>query len=343
MQATYTNSFVNGGLTMTQIDNGTIALTTPATYSYSPDTNNLVHSCLLNFNGSLSACVSSTSLPGTPSDIVFATVSNTLYDYVPMGISGVDYCQLTSGDLALNCASASTQFTPSWTSPSQIAFATVNGTQYAYVTDGSTVYQCTLDTSGQVTNGQFTGCTPISSSTPASSGIAIAAVNGAQYAYLVDSSSSTINFCPFNNDGTFASCNSVGTGITRPNGIAITTVNGGSYAYIVDSANALVDLCALDNAGFFPSCNGMKVDYTNNTALTGITFGTVNGTQYAYVSDANSDQSLSGGYSGGKLWQCSLLDTGAFDTCTYLPSTRPNPSWTLNGSSAIQWFFGMAW
>ena len=102
-------------------------------------------------SGCLSMSTSSSSSFQTPLGVAFATVTNgTQYAYVADGAAGAMWkCALntTSGSFT-SCTTQTPIPTVLWT-PSAIAFATVNGTQYGYVADETgNVYQCTLNGSG---------------------------------------------------------------------------------------------------------------------------------------------------------------------------------------------------
>jgi trimeric autotransporter adhesin len=155
---------------------GTSCITTPATgapswqpsgtaftivnqtqYAYVADRLSNVWQCPLQSGGTftnsgcLSMSASSSAAFQTPLGVTFTTVANgTQYAYVPDGAAGsVWKCSLnvTNGSFA-SCSQQTPTSITEWT-PSAIAFATVTGTQYAYVADemGNT-YQCTLNSSG---------------------------------------------------------------------------------------------------------------------------------------------------------------------------------------------------
>ena len=163
--------------------------------------------------------------------------------------------------------------------------------------------------------------------------IAFASVGGSQYAYLTDYASSDVTICSIAGSGLFSSCTKITTVIEHPNGIAIFSAsNGKQYAYIADAPGTVAqcELNLLD--GTFSSCGLLIVNADNPPSLSGITFANVNATQYAYLSDFSSYQ-VSGGYSGGKIWVCSLQNNGSFDSCGYTP--LQNPDWRVTGSAAV--------
>lgn len=166
-------------------------------YAYVNDgSNGDLYQCNLNPDGSFSSCSAATpqTFPA-PYGITFATVNGTQYAYLAdagMGGAGnygnVYQCQLNSnGSFVVPCVDTIT-IAPQWI-PYAVAFTSVAGTQYAYVSDNGTstgngnVYVCQLNPA----DGLFTQCDP-ASSTPLWNPyfIAFATLNGQQYAYVAD-------------------------------------------------------------------------------------------------------------------------------------------------------------
>ncbi len=345
MQADYNSE--SQVIHLSQTDNGAVTLNKPAQYLYLPDGAGpyYIRQCLFNqASGSLSGSCVSTPLSNIPSDIVFAieAVSGTQYAYVTTpdsGESGVLSCGIEGSSGALSCTpSTSATFTggdTGFTSPNQIAVTSSGGIQYAYITDGSMVHQCTLNVNGTLNTCSLAGGT---TGITAPKGIAFATVGEAQYAYLIDYNLSSITSCTVDTNGLFNACLVTDTGLPmiNPNGIAITTaINGSQYVYIVDNGSSQVDKCSINSvSGITFRCETQPIYSANPPNATGISFGVVNGTQYAYVSDFNSNQvTIPGGYTGGKIWQCSLDDTGTFTACNYTPLI--NPFWAITGNAAV--------
>lgn len=205
-----------------------------------------------------------------------------------------------------------------------IAFANVSNIQYAYVTDSTfpigNVYQCTINP-----DGSFNTCNTTGPSSWLPFGIGFAAVGGTQYAYVTDSNffSAAVFRCSLNSDGSFNICNptpATGAPLWLPVGVAVGTVNNTQYAYVADinflSPNMFV--CTLNNDGSFNTCNITPSTGAPTWFPLGITIATVNGTPYAYVSDAN--------VTTGNVYKCTLNNDGSFNTCTLTPSTGA-PNW----------------
>ena len=250
-------------------------------------------------NGELSNCTQ-TALnyignDTDPSGMTFATSNTTQYAYVPSPIFGaIFFCPPNLNDGAIDTCRQGPQSDFTFSQPSAIAFATTpGGTQYAYFTDADTtqqtdgaVFQCNVNSDGGNHNGQLQNCSPTGNiSTLGANGIAFATVNGATYAYITNYGSETVYQCSW-------------------------SASNGQLSNCVDTASFM----------------------NNAWTLKGIAFGTVNGVQYAYVSDYH----VSSPYNSGTVWQCTVNNnTGLFNTCTKIPATSPSPGWFVNGSVAI--------
>jgi hypothetical protein len=195
-------------------------------YAYVADGNNYaVYRCTLNSDGSLNIC-SVTPSSGAPNwdpiIVTFATVNGTQYAYVGDYYSNVYYCTLNTNGTFNTCSITPSSGAPSGWGPYGIAFATINGTQRAYVADNfnGNMYECTLNT-----NGTFNTCSITPSSGAPSNwypfGVAFATVGGIQYAYVGDTKGN-VYYCTLNADGSFKSCTatpSSGVPNWAPNGI----------------------------------------------------------------------------------------------------------------------------
>lgn len=264
-----------------------------ASYGYVADAFGNVFQCNLNTNGSFNSCSKTpTSAPAhwKPWGIAFTTINstNTQYGYVSdYSQHKVDQCTLNPNGSFASCSAMSGSFGH----PDQIAFATIGGNQYAYVTDNDGyVHKCALNSSGH-----FTSCDTTPSSPPNwwyPTGIAFATVNGTQYAYI----------------STYSYYNSSTTTYSPP------------YIY----------QCSLNSSdGSFSSCTiaytGSSCDNFANLA-----FATFAGTQYAYVAngEAHFFESNTG---GSNMYQCSLGATGIFTSCISTPSSGAPATWIPHG------------
>ena len=157
-----------------------------------------------------------------PSAIAFATTQGgTQYGYFTDLDDGAIYqCAIIDDNITYNgilkdCATTGNMPTGSPNAANGIAFATFNGTTYAYITNRGTetVYQCSWNAS----NGNLSNCVDAASFMNQEwtlKGIAFGTVNSVQYAYVSDYntsspySSGTIWQCAVNNNnGLFNTCN----------------------------------------------------------------------------------------------------------------------------------------
>lgn len=251
-------------------------------------------------NGELSNCtqtaVDNIGSDTDPSGITFATSNTTQYAYVPSPIfGGIFFCPLNIDYGTLDTCRQGPQSESTYSQPSAVAFATTTGgtpTQYAYFTDAAT-----------------------------------GATDGAVFQCNVNSGGG-------NQNGQLQNCSPTGNISTLgANGIAFATFNGVSYAYLTNFGNETVYQCSWSSStGQLSSCVDAASFMNNAWTLKGIAFGTINGVQYAYVSDYD----VSSPYNSGTVWQCTVNNnTGLFNTCTKTPATAPSPGWFVNGSVAI--------
>lgn len=219
----------------------------------------------------------------------------------------------------------------------QMTFATVNGTQYAYILENGVIY-CSINS-----NGTFNNCT--ATIAPAHgvnhpNGIAFATFNQ-QYAYLADPSSSSLFQCVINTaSGNLSSCAEYAdANIDAPLGIAFNTDgNGEQFAYIADAATGMV-ICPMNADGSFknpPGCATTPSLGTPAWVPYSIAFTTAGGTRYAYVADNGIGANL------GHVYRCLLNADGTFkdNSCVATPTDTSsfapwNPYYiafkTLNG------------
>lgn len=191
-----------------------------AQYAYVADSAKGIYRCAFNDTNGLFYGCNLTPASGTlsgPQDVTVATATNNnQYAYV-VSSNHIYQCSINSSDGSFvdNGCSPLTPTVggePNWL-PRGITTANINGAEYAYVaaatSDGYTsgVFACTFNN-----DGTFNSCnlTP-SSGAPSwnSQRIAIATVNGVQYAYVADVTAHRAYQCLIHNDGTLYNCNSM--------------------------------------------------------------------------------------------------------------------------------------
>lgn len=246
---------------------------------------------------------------GSTCEIQTVTLTRQKYAYVASGFNNIVYkCPGNSDGELDTCVPAPIFGAPDWT-PESLAFATVNGIQYAYVASwpNGTVYKCTLKSEGE-----FDICTalaPTGNVYPYASGITFATVNNIQYAYVSDDYKNVYQ-CSLNNDGTFNACVTT-PAASVPDWIPVATtftkVNGTQYAFIA-SDNGSVYRCSLNDDGTFNNCAATPTSAAPAWLPKSVTFATFGANQFAYVSDYN-----------GTVFKCSLNSDGTFNQCLTTP------------------------
>lgn len=326
-----------GTVSNANVDTITVICSPPIVY-VSSDSTQSEYYCSLNVsndpdvNGTLHACsqTPSNNQLWEPFATSLGTFNGTQYSYVADNFNNrIAQCLVNtdSGSFGSNpCSSvnAGIQFN---TSPTGIALATVQGVPYAYVSDnvGGDVYLCTID----AFTGGFTMCTPTPTFPPSwrPFSLAVAIVNGAQYAYVAGGLfDHNVYQCQIDVNGTLINpCNvtpsGAPTGNWNPDTLTFATVNNIQYAYVASDLQDVYQ-CTLGSDGSFTACalaSGGGIPWDPR----GISFGTVNNIQYAYVADIN-----------GNLYRCTLYATndstnGTFQNCTITtPSAGPTPLWS---------------
>lgn len=253
----------------------------------------------------------------TPStyQVTFAFVGDTQYAYIPSAGLGVARCTLNNIGQYITCENTGIAFTNA--EFSNIAFNTVNNTQYAYVVDSNNyaVYTCNINP-----DGTFTGCVTNNlcsgngGCTVETQAITFNNSTGTNYAYVTDKDGS-VQAYTVNNDGTLAwSAGAITTGGTY--GINFQSINGTTYVYIGNSNK--VQVCTINQInGAFINCTDTgtgAVDLSTSSTVYGFGFAWDNSvspaTLYAYpATEANqSDDALF----------CTVnLSTGALENCNW--------------------------
>lgn len=216
------------------------------------------------------------------------------------GGSEVYRCSLNSDGTFTSSTCSTTPASNPFSSPTGIAFATVNGTQYAYVADfgNAEVYRCSLNSDGTFENGSCSA-TP-SSGAPWTAGfgtaydIAFTTVNGTQYAYVADnqhgaSSTGFVWKCSVDSDGGLSSCvNTLAGGVgTSPASVDFTTVDGTQRAYVGQTNSQNLYVCDLNSDGTFSSCSSSSIN--SSSRVRNVMFEIFNGVQYGYLQDNNDN------------------------------------------------------
>ena len=139
-----------------------------------------------------------------------------------------------------------------------------------------------------------------------------------QYSYVASGFLGTVYVCSLNPDGSYNTCNttpSTNVPSWQPEAVAFATFSGTQYGYVTTWSDGIVYRCILNADGSFSSCNPTIPTGSYYTHAEGLSFTTVNNTQYAYVSDDVDS-----------VFYCTLNSDGTFNTCQPTPSSNP-PTW----------------
>lgn len=198
-----------------------------AQYAYIVDPgNNVVFQCGVDITGNFFNCQQSPSpfnLPTlAPYGIAFATINGVQQAYIADAGSGgsgnfgnVLLCSMQNDGSFSTCSQTPSSGAPNWI-PYAVAFTNVNGVQYAYVADNGAgtpghVYKCSLNSDGTLANSSCTQ-TPVNDSALINwypYYIAFQTINETKYAYVVNSSGSSIGNiyrCLLDADGSLTDC-----------------------------------------------------------------------------------------------------------------------------------------
>lgn len=183
-----------------------------------------------------------------------------------------------------------------------------------YVADGQStgaIYQCSLNTSGVLTN---CNATP-SGANWSPQFIAFATIGGTPFGYVIDANHDTYA-CTVNADGSFNSCNQIlSAGVAEASALAFTTIVSSSietqYAYI-SAINNGVQQCTINNTdGSLIGCGSTPVIGAPAWTPQAIAIATVGSTQYAYVADGNASV----------IYKCTISNSGALSACAQTPNS----------------------
>ncbi len=236
-------------------------------------------------NGTFSGCVLETSSPfNDPHGITVRTINSSDYAYVTNEATGsVSQCSIdVSTGVLEGCFDSGAGDV--FDTPENIAFFTSNAL-YAYVTDAGSstpgVWQCNVNT----TTGTLSSCVRTTGFT-APNGIAFSTFGGTNYAYVTNATGDQVSRCAVSpSNGNLGSCvfTSVGITISNPTGIAAFQAGGNRYIYPVNTDGSIFQCRETTSTGqLYCIDSGLGTEFT---APQDLTFQTVSGSTYAYVTD----------------------------------------------------------
>jgi hypothetical protein len=283
-------------------------------YLYVVSSGGAVYSCIPNAGGAPTSCILASGALLTGKTLIAATVTsigpqqyayvlvnaNPSYQTWACSISNsspdFDSCQSAySGTLRTN----------------GITFATINGTQFAYIASqntrgGGVLQKCSINSDKTLTCTTAYSDTPPWNSTARLTSVAFRSVNNTLYVYLANNvSPGRIYYCPMLSDGNVdvANCHTstVFPSSTTPGQMAFIPWNGTLYDYIAQTAGSAIYNCSVSNSGDFSDCYSSSISAASP------------GLQMATFSDDSA---------------MAYLETGtAFNYCTL---NGPSSHYTLN-------------
>ena len=146
--------------------------------------------------------------------------------------------------------------------------------------------------------------------------LAISWLQSVQLAYITNATNSPqtegVYQCSVSNTGDISNCNiqNATTNLNSPFNLSFATVNGSKYLYVAESGNGVAK-CSLSNYGDITTCTESNnynalvlAGFAGDTAAY-ITFGFINGVQYAYIATSTINN----------VYTCQLNNSGDFTAC----------------------------
>lgn len=185
--------------------------------------------------------------------------------------------------------------------PLNVSQGEISRTVGAYVTDFSQgiVFNCPVE------NGNFGTCTEAGNQFSSGGPTGVALNPQRTFAYIANTTTPFIYYCPINSDGSFGNCGPTGDQISGAIGLAINPA--GTFAYILNISANTVAYCAIDPAGFLLPCS-----LTGNIFHTPIGIVINKAGTYAYISNSNSVSGCAIDALTGGLINCTLMNDPAF-------------------------------
>ncbi len=236
-----------------------------------------VYSCVPNASGAPTSCAlaSSTLLDGkTLVGVTVATFGSQQYAYVLVNAGATFQAWVCSiSNSSPNFDSCQNAFSATYRMNS-IAFATVNGTQYAYIAGqltrgvGGILQKCSINSDKTLTCSTAYSGSAAWTTGARLTAITFQSVNNVPYVYLASNvSPGNIYYCPMLSNGNVDVINchtsSVFPSSTTPAQMAFTTLDGTLYAYIAQTGASTVYTCTVSSSGEFGHC------YSSSTPAAG--------------------------------------------------------------------------
>ncbi|WP_115702700.1 beta strand repeat-containing protein [Legionella sainthelensi] len=224
-------------------------------------------------------CISNTATPNNAAGMALTADGTRIYIANSFPSNDITQC-MVSGETLGSCASAMVSI-PSPFQPTAIA---LNHAQTkAYITSGSIVYVCNIDSG----TGNLSGCTNAGYNFSADSAVTFDIVisNSDFYAYITTTGRSRIYKCTINtSNGTFTGCvHSDASGQTW--GIAILNTDLGLY--YTDKNGGVISYCPLDSSGNIEGCHALDALFDLSTFPQPVGVAIHGNNKLIYVADEN--------------------------------------------------------
>jgi 6-phosphogluconolactonase len=220
--------------------------------------------------------------------IYIATINNTNYVYVGTNLNYISMYSISiSGQLVPFMPSSVT----TGNTPYYIITPNVNGTTYAYVTNGN---DSTISMYSVSTSGELVPLTPHTVATDASGNpqfIISTIINSTTYVYVANYITNKVSMYSVSTSGGLVplSPSTVATDTNgNPNYIAIATINSNQYAYVTNYNTKTVSMYSISASGGLVPLSPSTVATDINGNPISIITTIINGTNYAYVINTNN-------------------------------------------------------
>ena len=253
-----------------------------------------------------------------------------------IGSQYVTYCSVAVSTGLLTCTLDNTTAT-GISSPSAIAHAIVNGTQYVYITNGGNVSHCSLNT-----NGSINICTPDLTGLSSTFGTAVNAAGTFAYTYNATSSVSYCSIAPSTGDLTCTPVDLSSLGLDPYGAPVVVTIGSNSYLYLIDqAADKIVDCPINATTGAITASTCVKTASYTGIEASGIASATVAGAPYIYLSGTGITYCpvITSGASEGTIGTCATpVNTGTNFTQIAINSSGTYAYATVGGGTTVDIF-----
>lgn len=307
-----------------------------ARLAYIAEGNGGLFLCMVESNSQLSRCkITGVTTGGSipkwlPNNIAFHKINGVEYAYVASNAS-VFMCNVNLDNNLSNCHTTGSQTNNeelNWL-PTELKFAVIGNTTYAYITAVKRVYLCKINSDGNLSNCVTTGSNVMQQVMfwlP--NGITFNRLNGHSYAYIAGAKN--LFQCQIDGGGNLINCHQTGVDSAtskirwHPNNVTFARQGSGFYAYVADP-NHLYQ-CNVDNDGGLLNCNPTGTDSSGSYPhwlANNVVFNFAGSKKYAYVV----------GVYNAYLCEVGNTNAGALSNCVVTGSSTNGTVLTWNPSN----------